>query len=63
MTMRTTFPCHKQPKHSVYCGYYMFEHMRVQGRYTTDLERVKGYSLLEIDAYMYIIFLLQLTLA
>ena len=39
------------------------EHMRVQGRYTTDLERVKGYSLLEIDAYMYIIFLLQLTLA
>jgi hypothetical protein len=56
MTLRTNFLCHKQPANSVYSGYYMCEHMRVQGRYITDLERVRDYSLLEIDAYVYIIF-------
>ena len=36
----------------------MCEHMRVQGRYTADPERVRGYSLLEIDAYVYIVLTL-----
>ena len=30
----------------------------VQGRYTADLECVRGYSLLEIDAYVYIVLTL-----
>ena len=49
MTFRTNFPSHKQPPGSVYCGYYLCENMRLKGRYTTDLERVRAYSLLRID--------------
>jgi hypothetical protein len=56
MIIRTNFPCHKQPANSVYCGYYMCEHMRVQGRYTIDPEHVRDYSLLEIDVYLHITF-------
>jgi len=56
MTMRTKFPYHKQPLGSVYCGYYRYEHMRVQERYTTGSECVRGYTLLGIDAYLYIVF-------
>ena len=46
MTFRTNFPSHKQPAGSVYSGYYLCENMRLKGRYTTDLERVRAYSLL-----------------
>ncbi|KAG2598066.1 hypothetical protein PVAP13_5KG350714 [Panicum virgatum] len=38
MTLRTHFSCHKQPACSVYCGYYLCEHIRLQGRYTIDPE-------------------------
>jgi hypothetical protein len=34
----------------------MCEHLRVQGRYTPDPERVRRYSLLGKDAYVYIDF-------
>ena len=56
MIMRIQFPCHKQPASSVYCGYYLCENIRQQGRYTTDPERVWGYSLLGLYAYIYTIF-------
>ena len=46
MVMRTNFPCHKQPAGSVYCGYYMCEHMRELRRYAKDPEWVSIYSLL-----------------
>ena len=46
MVMRTNFPCHKQPAGSVYCGYYVYEHMRELRRYTKDPEWVSIYSLL-----------------
>ena len=46
MVMHTNFPCHKQPAGSMYCGYYVCEHMRQLGRYTKDPERVSIYSLL-----------------
>jgi hypothetical protein len=52
MTLRINFPCQKQPANSGYCGYYMCEHMRVQERYTT--ERVRDYSLLGIDVYVFV---------
>jgi hypothetical protein len=52
MTLRTNFLCHKQPANSVYCGYYMCEHMRVQERYTTDPKCIRDYSLLGIDVYV-----------
>jgi hypothetical protein len=52
MTLRTNFPCHKQPANFEYCGYYMCEHMLVQRRYTTDPKRVRDYSLLGIDVYV-----------
>ena len=52
MTLSTNFPWHKQLDFSVYCGYYKCEHFRVQGRYTTDLERVRDYSLLGINVHM-----------
>jgi len=55
MTMCTIFLCHKQPSDFVYCGYYICKHMREKGRYTTDLKLVSGYSLLGIDAYVYIV--------
>jgi hypothetical protein len=50
MRIHTNFPCYKQPAGSMYCGYYMCEHMREFGRYTTDPEHVRGYTLLGIDA-------------
>ena len=50
--MRKNFPCHKQPAGSVYCGYYMCEHRRELGRCTTDLQRVRVYSLLGIVDYI-----------
>ena len=46
MAMSTHYPCHKQPADSVYCGYYVCEHVREFGRYTKDLELVSIYSLL-----------------
>ena len=35
MTLRTNYQCHKKPICSMYWGYYLCEHLRVQGRYTT----------------------------
>jgi hypothetical protein len=34
----------------------MCEHLRVKGGYTTDRDRLKDYSLLGIDVYVYFIF-------
>jgi hypothetical protein len=62
MTLRTNFPCHKQPANSVYYGYYMCKHTRVQERYTTDPECVRDYFLLGIDVYLYY-FCIYLTFA
>ena len=63
MTLHTNFPCHKQSASSVYYGYYMCEHLRVQGRYKTDLENVRDYSLSGIDLHVYHYFCIYLTLA
>ena len=63
MTIRTNFPCHKQSACSVYCGYYMCEHLRVKGRYTSDPERVRDYSLLGIYLHVLHYFLVHLTRA
>ena len=63
MTLRTKFSYHKQPAYSVYCWYYMCEHLRVQGIYTTDLENVRDYSLSGIDLHVYHYFCVYLTLA
>jgi len=52
ITIRTDFPYNKQPYGSVYYGYYMCVHLRVQGRYTSDHECVRAYSWLGVDAYM-----------
>ena len=57
MTLRTHFSCYKQPACSVYCGYYLCEHLRVQGRYTTDPENVRDYYLLRIDLHVLHYFL------
>ena len=46
IVMRTHYPCHKQPTGSVYCGYYVYEHVWEFGRYTKDPELVSIYSLL-----------------
>jgi len=46
----------------VYCGYYMCEHMKILGRYTTDLYRVRRYFLLGIDAYVPFVFCVYLAL-
>ena len=46
MAMSTHYPCHKQPADSVYCGYYVCEHVREFERYTIDPELVSIYSLL-----------------
>jgi len=50
MMIHAHFPCHKQPTDSVYCGYYMCEHMRGLYKYTTDPQRVRVYILLGIEA-------------
>uniref|UniRef100_A0A0Q3RJW4 Uncharacterized protein n=1 Tax=Setaria italica TaxID=4555 RepID=A0A0Q3RJW4_SETIT len=39
MDVCTNFPYHKQPSCFVHYRYYVFEHIRVLGRYTTDPER------------------------
>ena len=41
----------------------MCEHLRVQGRYTIDLERVRDYSLLGIDLHVLHYFCVNLTCA
>jgi hypothetical protein len=52
MSLHTNFPYHKQHANFGYCGYYMCEHIRVQGRYTIDPERVRDYSLLGMEVYV-----------
>ena len=63
MALHTNFSCHKHPVCSIYCWYYMCEHLRVQGRYTTDPERVRDYSLLGIDLHVLYYFCIYLTRA
>uniref|UniRef100_K3Y1T3 Uncharacterized protein n=1 Tax=Setaria italica TaxID=4555 RepID=K3Y1T3_SETIT len=41
MVVRTNFPCHKKPSGSVHYEYYVCEHIRMLGRYTTDPERTR----------------------
>ncbi|RCV21496.1 hypothetical protein SETIT_4G144000v2 [Setaria italica] len=43
MVVRTNFPCHKKPSGSVHYEYYVCEHIRMLGRYTTDPERALIY--------------------
>ncbi|WVZ52140.1 hypothetical protein U9M48_003228 [Paspalum notatum var. saurae] len=43
---RAYFPCHKKPRGSGYCGYYVFEFLKVNGRPPIPL---KDRSLNELD--------------
>ena len=63
MTLCTDFLCDKQPACSVYCRYYLSEHLRVQRRYTTNPKCVWDYSLLGIDVHVLYYFCVYLTLA
>ena len=55
---------HKLPMPQETCLFHvLWEHLRVQGRYTTDSERVRNYSLLGIDLHVLHYFCVYLTLA
>ena len=55
-------PVWKKGMTDMNCGYYLCEHLRVQGRYTTDPENVRDYYLLRIDLHVLHYFCVHLTL-